>query len=130
MRSLRLVFASAFLMSALACGDASPPAAPSPVPPAPSPPPAEPSSTVTIPVNASVLGDRAYAPGTLTVAAGTRVIWMNADSVAHTSTSNAAGWNSGTIAPGGQFAFTFQAAGSFPYHCAIHPGMIGTVVVQ
>lgn len=129
MLSLRLIFASVLLMSALACGDSSPPAAPSPTP-APSPPPAEPSSTVTIPVNAAGLGDRAYMPGNLTVAAGTRVTWMNTDSVAHTSTSNAAGWNSGTIAPGGQFSFTFPAAGSFPYHCDIHPGMIGTVVVQ
>lgn len=130
MRSLRLVFASVLLMSALACGDSSPPAAPTPPPPPPAPPPAESSSTVTIPVNASVLGDRAYTPGNLTVAAGTRVTWMNVDAVAHTSTSNAAGWNSGTIAPGAQFSFTFQTVGSFPYHCAIHPGMVGTVVVQ
>jgi plastocyanin len=25
---------------------------------------------------------------------------------------------------------TFPAAGSFPYHCSIHPGMVGTVTVQ
>jgi plastocyanin len=25
---------------------------------------------------------------------------------------------------------TFQSAGTFPYHCTIHPNMIGTVTVQ
>jgi plastocyanin len=25
---------------------------------------------------------------------------------------------------------TFPSAGSFPYHCSIHPGMVGTVTVQ
>lgn len=131
MSSLRLVFASALLMSAIACGDSSPPAAPSPTPaPAPSPPPPGPASTVSIPMNAAALGDRAYVPRDLTVTAGTRVTWTNTDSVAHTSTSNANGWNSGVIAPNGQFSFTFQTAGSFPYHCAIHPGMVGTIVVQ
>jgi plastocyanin len=24
----------------------------------------------------------------------------------------------------------FKIAGTFPYHCAIHPGMIGTVTVH
>lgn len=129
MSSLRLVFASALLMSAIGCGDSSPPPAPSPTP-APSPPPAGSASTVSIPLNAAALGDRAYVPRDLTVTVGTRVTWTNTDTVAHTSTSNANGWNSGVIAPNGQFSFTFAAAGSFPYHCAIHPGMVGTVVVQ
>jgi plastocyanin len=25
---------------------------------------------------------------------------------------------------------TFPSAGTFPYHCSIHPGMVGTVTVQ
>jgi plastocyanin len=81
-------------------------------------------------VGAEALGNRAYAPDTLNVAVGTTVTWMNTDSVSHTSTSNATGWNSGIVGPGGQFSFAFQAAGSFQYHCAIHPGMVGTVVVR
>ena len=69
-------------------------------------------------------------PDELNVAVGTTVTWMNTDSISHTSTSNAAGWNSGIVAPGGRFAFAFQTAGTFPYHCTIHPGMVGTVVVR
>jgi plastocyanin len=64
------------------------------------------------------------------VTAGTTVTWMNTDSVSHTSTSDASGWDSGIVRPGGQFSVPFQTAGTFKYHCAIHPGMVGTVVVR
>jgi plastocyanin len=81
-------------------------------------------------VGASSLGNKAYAPDDLAIAVGTTVTWTNTDSVAHTSTSDASAWNSGTVAPGGQFSFAFQNAGTYSYHCAIHPGMVGTVVVR
>jgi plastocyanin len=64
------------------------------------------------------------------VTVGTTVTWTNADAVSHTSTSDASGWNSGTIPPGGRFSFAFQSAGTFAYRCTIHPGMVGTVVVR
>jgi plastocyanin len=58
------------------------------------------------------------------------VTWNNADTVAHTSTSDGSGWNSGSVAPGGQFSHAFPTTGTFAYHCAIHPGMVGNVVVR
>lgn len=135
MFSLRLVVISAVLMFAVACGGGSstPSTTPSPTPsptPAPTPTSGGASSSVTIPAGAQSLGNRAYAPDELNVAVGTTVTWTNTDSTSHTSTSNAAGWDSGIVAPGGRFSFAFQNAGTFPYHCAIHPGMIGTVVVR
>ncbi|HKH72088.1 MAG TPA: plastocyanin/azurin family copper-binding protein [Vicinamibacterales bacterium] len=130
---MRLALISATLVFAVACGDnsSSSPDSPSPAPSAPPPQtPAPPSSSVTIPVGASSLGNRAYVPAELNIAPGTTVTWLNADATTHTSTSDAAGWNSGNIAPGGRFSFAFQSAGTFQYHCAIHPGMVGTVVVR
>jgi plastocyanin len=85
---------------------------------------------VTIPARAEFLGDRAYTPDNLDVTVGTSVTWTNTDSTSHTSTSDGAGWNSGTIAPGGRFSVVLQTAGTFHYHCSIHPGMVGTVVVR
>jgi plastocyanin len=39
--------------------------------------------------------------------------------------------NSGAIAQsGGVYAHRFFAAGTFAYHCTIHPGMMGSVVVS
>lgn len=135
MKSVRLVVALVVLASAAACGGGysspTPPPSPSPAPaPAPGGPSAGPSSSVTIPVGASVLGRGAFNPSDVTVAVGTTVTWLNTDTVAHTSTSDAVGWNSNTIAPGGQFSNAFPTAGTFSYHCAIHPGMVGTVVVR
>ena len=130
MFSLRLVAVSAVLLFAVACGDSSNPStSPSPTPPA-APAPGAPSSSITIPVGAESLGSRAYMPAELNVAVGTTVMWVNRDSISHTSTSNAAGWDSGIVAPGGQFSFVLRNVGTFPYHCSIHPGMVGTVVVR
>jgi plastocyanin len=131
MLSLRLAVVSAVLMFAIACGSgySTPSTAPSPMP-SPTPTPGGPSSSVAISVGAASLGNRAYTPDDLNVAVGTTVTWMNTDSISHTSTSNATGWSSGIVAPGGQFSFAFQTAGTFPYHCTIHPGMVGTVVVR
>jgi plastocyanin len=87
---------------------------------------------VAIVPGAETLGTRAFAPDDLEMAAGTTVTWTNTDAVAHTSTSDvpANGWNSGSVAPGRQFSVAFPTAGTFRYHCAIHPGMIGSVVVR
>ena len=130
MLSLRLAIVSALLMSAAACGDgySSPPTSPSRTP-SPTPAPSGASSSVVIPVGAEFVGNRAFTPADLNVQVGTTVTWMNTDRDSHTTTSNAPGWNSGTISPGRQFSLTFQTAGTYPYHCSFHPGMIGTVVV-
>lgn len=103
--------------------------------PTTSPTPSAPASNgattvVSIPSGASALGSQAFPPNPLTVDAGTTVTWTNTDSIAHTSTSNGAGWDSGIIAPGGQFSTAFNTAGTFQYHCQIHPGMVGTVIVR
>jgi plastocyanin len=133
MSSLRLVMICGGLMFAAACSNNySSPSSPSasPAPGSASAPAPSASASVSIPVGAQALGSRAYTPDELNVPIGTSVTWMNTDSIAHTSTSDAAGWDSGVVGPGGAFSFTFQTAGTFQYHCAIHPGMIGTVVVH
>jgi plastocyanin len=131
MSSFRIAIVSAVLMFAAGCGSgySSAPSSPSPAP-SPAPTPSGPSSSVSIAAGAATLGNRAYAPDELDVAVGTAVTWTNTDSTAHTSTSNAAGWDSGIVPPGGRFSFTFPTAGTFQYHCAIHSGMVGSVVVR
>ena len=124
LRGLLVMFA---LAASTACGGYSP-ASPTPTPTTVVPDGS--TASVTIPMGAASLGDRAYNPGDLTVAVGSTVIWVNTDTVVHTTTSNASGWNSGSIAPNQRFATTLQTAGTFAYHCAIHPGMVGTVIVR
>ena len=73
----------------------------------------------------------AFMPASITVPVGTRVVWTNQQAqVPHTVTSDTAGvFDSGTLQTGMTFAFTFNQAGTFAYHCNIHPNMHGTVVV-
>lgn len=72
-----------------------------------------------------------FQPGSLTVKAGDTVTWVNNDSTTHTITSdNGAFTSSGNLAPGDKYQFTFTKAGTYPYHCSIHPSMTATVTVQ
>lgn len=71
----------------------------------------------------------AFTPATLTIKVGTTVKWTNQDSVAHTVTSDTGIFDSGDLADGDTFTFTFTHAGTFAYHCTMHPSMTATIVV-
>ncbi|MDH3307600.1 MAG: cupredoxin family copper-binding protein [Acidimicrobiia bacterium] len=71
----------------------------------------------------------AYMPQTITVAVGETVEWTNDQSVGHTVTADDGSIDSGTMANQATFAMTFETAGTFAYHCTIHPNMTGTVTV-
>ena len=72
----------------------------------------------------------AFNPSTITVAAGTSIIWTNKDAGAHTVTSNTGIFDSGSINTNGTFSYTFSTVGSFLYHCSIHSYMTVKVIVQ
>jgi plastocyanin len=72
----------------------------------------------------------AFAPNPISIAAGDTITWTNNDGTAHTSNGDDGSWSSGTIAPGATFSRTFPTAGTFVYHCTIHPNMVGTVTVR
>jgi plastocyanin len=76
------------------------------------------------------LSNFAFAPAMITVKVGDSVTWTNKDSTTHTVTADDKSFASGDLANGATFSFTFAKAGTFPYHCSIHPSMTGTVVVQ
>lgn len=83
--------------------------------------------------NVVIIKDFAFQPATVHIAAGQQVVWVNCETTAglgHTSTSDASGWNSGLIDPLASYSRTFASAGTFPYHCAIHPEMLASVEVQ
>jgi plastocyanin len=69
--------------------------------------------------------------GPLTVSPGTTVTVTNTDSADHTVTADSAG-DFDVQAPGGK-TVTFTAPttpGTYPFHCAIHPQMHGTLIVK
>ena len=77
-----------------------------------------------------------FAPGTLTVAPGTKVRWVNDASIPHTITPenpNQKGvWSKQTTSSSGNvFEHTFSEAGqTYSYRCDVHNGMTGTIQVS
>jgi plastocyanin len=72
----------------------------------------------------------AFAPDPVTVKVGDSVQWTNGDGASHTATADDGSWDTGTIAGGSSASVTFDTAGTFAYHCAIHRTMHGTLVVE
>ncbi|WP_156749675.1 cupredoxin family copper-binding protein, partial [Mycobacterium sp. E1747] len=71
----------------------------------------------------------AFAPATLTIAAGTTVTWTNRDEEPHTVAASDGSFHSPGMGTGATFSHTFTDPGTFDYVCSIHPMMHGTVVV-
>ncbi|ARZ66009.1 putative copper-binding protein [Streptomyces albireticuli] len=71
-----------------------------------------------------------FVPQSVTIRPGDTVRWTNNDSATHTSTSDTGLWNSPHLTPGTSFRHTFPSAGTFGYHCAVHPSMTGSVTVR
>jgi plastocyanin len=72
----------------------------------------------------------AFNPATIQAKAGENVTWTNEDSVPHTVTLDDGSSKSGNIAGGATYSHAFTQAGTFAYHCEIHPQMKGTVTVS
>jgi plastocyanin len=73
----------------------------------------------------------AFAPTVTTVAAGSTVTFFNGPDFTHLITGANAEWGSRDVEvkPGAEVSYTFNKAGIYPYSCALHRGMSGTIVV-
>ena len=82
-------------------------------------------------LNEVFIQNSTFSPSTITVAANTTVTWTNKDGMSHTVTSDTGSeLNSGNIAANETWSHTFTMAGTYPYHCTIHPNMKATVKVN
>lgn len=72
----------------------------------------------------------AFNPGDLTVSVGTTVTWTNAQATEHTVTGDDENFDSANLPEGASFSQVFDTAGTFAYHCTIHPSMTATVTVS
>ena len=84
------------------------------------------------PVQEIVIDNFTFSPATVTIAPGTRVVWINHDDVPHTatSTSKPKRFESGTLDTDDKFAHVFTEPGTYSYFCAVHPKMTGQIIVK
>jgi plastocyanin len=122
MRSLTLAADMAALtLGAAACGSYgdSAPTGPSTAPPA---------GAITIDV-VSENGAQSFRPNPATVPPGQVVVWHNIDRQTHRVVLNDGQLDTGNIAPGA-FSAPMTLGTPGPYHCSIHPDMVGTIVAN
>jgi len=80
--------------------------------------------------------DECISPSMVTLDVGGEVIWTNHGVSKITITSGTASdgpdgtFDSGLIAPGESFSFTFEEHGEFTYFSQIQPWIVGTITVQ
>lgn len=73
-----------------------------------------------------VVIDSAFQLREISVPVGTTVTWIYQATLPHTVTADDGSFNSGTLGSGDTFTFTFEEAGTFPYHCRFHGGAGGS----
>lgn len=81
--------------------------------------------------SAITISDFKFSPGTLQAKHGARIKVTNDDSTAHTVTADDGhSFDSGDVDSGSPTTIQAPAAGTYSYHCTIHPFMHGKLVVQ
>jgi plastocyanin len=129
-----LLLAAALTVVLVACGGQTTAATPTATtaPPTPTPTPATSPTPVAIVMVKIVEKNEKYSfsPATLTIKAGSEVIWTNVSDAAHTVTSDTSAFTaSSAFKKNGTFMMIFATPGTFKYHCSIHPYMMATITV-
>jgi plastocyanin len=88
-------------------------------------------STGTATVNVTIK-DFKFAPQPVQAKVGDIVAWKNDDSAPHSATMDDGSCDTDSIAAGATAMLTFTAAGTYTYHCKVHPTQMKdfTVIVQ
>jgi plastocyanin len=82
-------------------------------------------------VKVSATTQLTFDPAMQTAHVGDIIQWSNTGSVMHTVTFDSEpSLSDPSLAPGGVWEVKFTTAGTYQYHCSIHPTMVGTIVVS
>lgn len=74
--------------------------------------------------------DFAFNPADITAKVGQTITFANNDSAPHTAGLDDGSCTTPNIASGSSDGLMFTAAGTFPFHCNVHPKMKGTITVS
>lgn len=126
-KMLKYGFAAAAVACLLACGGGGSSSVAPPPPPPPPPPP-----------NGVSVTNDLYTPASQNVAVGTSVTWVWNTCTGDVYTGQSCASHNVTFDDGvasatqsdGTYTRKFDVAGTYTYHCTVHPSMTGTVTVQ
>lgn len=76
------------------------------------------------------IAEFAFDPADIQATVGQTVTFTNSDSAPHTATLDDGSCTTPNIANGASDGLTFNAAGTYPFHCNVHPNMKGTITVS
>jgi plastocyanin len=76
------------------------------------------------------IADFTFDPADIQATVGQTVTFTNNDSAPHTATLDDDSCTTAQIANGGSEGLTFNVAGTYPFHCNVHPNMKGTITVS
>jgi plastocyanin len=80
---------------------------------------------------AVTVADFSFTPSTITASTGQVIAFSNTGATGHTATLDGGQCATGTINPGKSDGLVFTTAGTYKFHCAIHPTqMTGTITVS
>jgi plastocyanin len=71
-----------------------------------------------------------FSPNSVAVKLGSAITVVNDDNTTHTFTANKGAFNTGDLNSGQRRSVTVDRAGTYAFHCEIHPFMKGTVRVS
>ena len=81
-------------------------------------------------VTAISINNGKFRPKNVSIKVGTTLTWTNNDDTQQSVTSDTPGiFDSGPLAPGATFQYTFSQAGVFPYHSTGTSGSYGSITV-
>ena len=90
--------------------------------------PTPPSDPGVVMVNVvAINGAQSFSPNPATLPAGQMIVWHNVDNVTHHVVLNDGSVDTGDLLPGASSRPMPVEAGGGPYHCAIHPVMVGSI---
>ena len=72
----------------------------------------------------------AFKPASISATVGQTITFTNGDSAPHTATLDDGSCTTPNIANGASDGLTFTAAGTYPFHCNVHPNMKGTITIS
>lgn len=72
----------------------------------------------------------AFSPAAITASVGQTITFTNGDSAPHTATLDDGSCTTANLPSGASGGLVFTAPGTYPFHCAVHPDMKGTITIN